>query len=454
MRRPFERVLVANRGEIAIRIMRTLREMGIESIAVYSDVDENAPHVRFADHAVNIGPAPAAQSYLNIGRIIEAAKSCRADAVHPGYGFLAERAAFATACAEAGMVFIGPRAEHIALMGDKIRARQTMRKAGMPVVPGSMEPVRNVEEARIMAADLGFPVAIKAAAGGGGKGLRVAAKPEDLQAAFEAACSEGQRFFGDGTCYLERYFADPRHIEVQVVADRHGNVVHLGERDCSIQRRNQKLIEESPAPRLGAQARKSLLEFATGAVRAIGYENAGTIECLAVGDEFYFLEMNTRIQVEHCVTEVITGVDIVALQLAVAAGEALPIKQSDVQFRGHAIECRINAESATKGFLPMPGEISIYREPGGPGVRVDAAAGAGVRITPLYDSMFAKLIVHAPDRQSATRRMLRALSEYRVEGIRTLIPFHLKLLRERQWEQAETCRDLVNNKAWLRSIEE
>lgn len=451
---PFDKILVANRGEIAIRVFRTLREMGIRSVAVYSEADANAPHVGFADESVAIGGAAPAESYLNIDRIIQAALGCQARAIHPGYGFLAERAAFARACREAGITFIGPSAEHIELMGDKVQARKTMGEAGMPIVPGVTEPVPTAQEAARLAEKIGYPVAVKAAAGGGGRGMRIARSPVEIEEAFTGAQGEGARFFGDATCYLERFLENPRHIEFQILADRHGNVVHLGERDCSIQRRNQKLIEESPAPTLAGDVRAGLLAKVTAAVASIGYENAGTIECLAVGDEVFFLEMNTRIQVEHCVTEMVTGIDIVAEQIRIAAGREIGFRQQDISFRGHAIECRINAESAAKGFLPAPGQISDYKEPAGPGVRVDSAAEAGLKITPMYDSMIAKLVVHAADRDAATRRMLRALSEYRIGGVRTLIPFHKALLATPQWAAAQTCKDLTADRAWLASIEE
>ncbi|MBE2276747.1 MAG: acetyl-CoA carboxylase biotin carboxylase subunit [Rhodobacteraceae bacterium] len=451
---PFDKVLVANRGEIAIRVFRTLREMGIRSVAIYSEADKEAPHLGYADEAVAVGAAAPAESYLNIDRIVAAAKDCGAQAIHPGYGFLAERAAFAEACRVADIVFIGPSPRHIDLMGDKVRARRTMGDAGMPIVPGVTEPVATVEEATRIAAEIGYPVTVKAAAGGGGRGMRIARGPEEIAEAFTGAQGEGARFFGDATCYLERFLENPRHIEFQILADRHGNVIHLGERDCSIQRRNQKLIEESPAPTLNPAVRAELLDKVISAIRRIGYENAGTIECLAVGNEVFFLEMNTRIQVEHCVTEMVTGVDIVAEQIRLAAGQPLSVRQEDVTFRGHAIECRINAESAAKGFLPAPGQITGYKEPGGPGVRVDSAAEAGLKITPMYDSMIAKLVVHAADRDAATRRMLRALSEFKVGGIRTLIPFHKALLATPQWAGAQTCKDLTGDRAWLASIEE
>ena len=450
----FKRVLVANRGEIAIRVMRSLRELGIESIAVYSEADEYAPHVRYADHAILIGEAPALKSYLRIDVIINAAKEMSADAIHPGYGFLAERAELASECAAAGIAFVGPSAKHISLMGDKIAARQAMASVGMPIVPGVFEPITSNEDAVTIAAEIGFPVAFKASAGGGGRGMRIAYTPEEVIPAFEGAQGEGERFFGNSTCYAERFLIDPRHIEVQILADKFGKVLHLGERDCSVQRRNQKLLEETPAPTLSDEARKSLHDAATKAVATIGYESAGTMECLAVGDEFFFLEMNTRIQVEHCVSEMVTGIDVVAEQIRIAEGDPLPMDQEDIKFIGHSIECRINAESAARGFLPSPGTITSYKEPGGLGVRVDSAAEANIKITPFYDSMFAKLIVHAPDRATATKRMRRALSEYEVTGVRTLIPFHRKLLATEQWETAQTCRDLVEDRKWLKTIEE
>ncbi len=447
----FQKVLIANRGEIAIRVARTLKEMGIVSVAVYSEIDRDAPHVREADEAFLIGPAVPAESYLNVQKIIDTAREAGAEAIHPGYGFLAENADFARACAETGIVFIGPPAEAIEEMGSKTRAREIMAKAGVPIVPGATVPAKDLDEAREQADDAGYPVACKAAGGGGGKGFRVAMTPDELQEAFEGAAREGEKFFSDARVYVERYLEDPRHVEVQVLADSQGNVIHLGERDCSIQRRHQKVIEEAPGPHVDAEMRERIGKIATDAAAAVGYRGAGTVEGMQVGDEYFFLEMNTRVQVEHCVTEMVSGIDIVREQILVAAGEPLSVGQDDVQLRGWAIECRINAEAAHKKFAPAPGEITSYREPAGPGVRVDSGVEAGSEVTPMYDPMVAKLIVWDVDREHATRRMLRALDEYEVGGLTTLIPFHKAILATEQWDRGETCRDLMEDREWLKS---
>ena len=446
----FDTVLVANRGEIAVRVMRTLSEMGIGSVGVYSELDREAPHVREADEAFLIGPPTPAESYLAIPKIIDTAQQAGAEAIHPGYGFLAENAGFARACGEAGLVFVGPPAEAIEAMGSKTRARELMAEAGVPIVPGATKPAEDLEEARRQAEEAGFPVAAKAAGGGGGKGFRVAAGPEELQEAYEGAAREGERFFSDSRVYIERYLEDPRHVEVQVLADSHGHVIHLGERDCSIQRRHQKLIEEAPAPHVDAEMRERIGRIAKDAASAVGYRSAGTVEGLQVGDEYFFLEMNTRVQVEHCVTEMVTGIDIVREQIRIAAGEQLAIFQEDVELRGHAIECRINAEAAERNFAPAPGTIGRYREPAGPGVRVDSGVEEGSEVSPMYDPMVAKLIVWDADRELATRRMLRALDEYEIEGLTTLIPFHKAMLATEQWARGETCRDLVEDPEWLK----
>jgi acetyl-CoA/propionyl-CoA carboxylase biotin carboxyl carrier protein len=449
----FEKVLVANRGEIAIRVIRTLHEMGIASVAVYSELDRDALHVLRADEAYLLGGPTAAESYLNVERILEVCRESGAEAVHPGYGFLAENAPFAKACEEAGITFIGPPASAIEAMGSKTRARELMKAAGVPIVPGTTEPVGTVDDARkIIADDIGYPVAVKAAGGGGGKGFRVALEESELEAAFEGAAREGEKFFSDATVYLERYLPDPRHVEVQVLADRHGNVIHLGERDCSVQRRHQKVIEESPAPAVDEQLRERIGEIGVEAARAVDYVGAGTIEGLLQDGEYFFLEMNTRVQVEHCVTEMVTGVDIVREGILAAAGEKLTVAQDDVVLRGHAIECRINAEDASKNFAPAPGQITSYREPAGPGVRVDSGVGPGSEITPMYDPMVAKLIVWDADRESATRRMLRALAEYEIGGLKTLLPFHTALLDTPQWARGETCRDLLEDREWLNAL--
>ena len=448
----FSKVLVANRGEIAIRIARTLKEMGIVSVAVYSEIDRDAPHVREADEAFLIGPAVPAESYLNILKIIETAKEAGAEGIHPGYGFLAENAEMARACAEAGITWIGPPPESIEAMGSKTKAREIMEQAGVPIVPGSTEVAKDLDDARRQADEAGYPVACKAAGGGGGKGFRVAMTPDDLEEAFEGSAREGEKFFSDPRVYVERYLEDPRHVEVQVLADSHGNVIHLGERDCSLQRRHQKVVEEAPGPHVDEEMRERIGKIATDAAAAVGYRGAGTIEGMQVGDEYFFLEMNTRVQVEHCVTEMVTGIDIVREQILVAAGEPLSIAQEDVRLFGHAIECRINAEAAHKNYAPAPGPIGdSYREPSGPGIRVDSGVEAGSEVTPMYDPMVAKLIVWDVDREKATRRALRALDEYDSGGLTTLIPFHKAILATEQWARGETCRDLMEDKEWLKT---
>jgi acetyl-CoA/propionyl-CoA carboxylase biotin carboxyl carrier protein len=468
----FSKVLVANRGEIAVRIFRALEEMGIASVAVYSELDRDALHPKRAQEAYNLGDGPAAENYLSIEKIIDAAKRAGAEAIHPGYGFLAENAPFAQACEDAGIVFVGPPPSAIEAMGSKTRARELMQAAGVPIVPGTTEPVASVSDAmKIAKQQIGFPVAVKAAGGGGGKGFRVALSEEELESAFEGASREGEKFFSDPTVYLERYLPDPRHVEVQILADRHGNVIHLGERDCSIQRRHQKVIEESPAPEwvVDEELRARIGEIGVEAARAVGYVGAGTIEGLLAFDggpttppspatppdapsEYFFLEMNTRVQVEHCVTEMTTGIDIVKEGIRAAAGEQLSYRQEDVRLRGHAIECRINAEDASKNFAPAPGRIGAYSEPKGPGVRVDSGVGPGGEVSPMYDPMVAKLIVWDADRAQATQRMIRALREYEIEGLKTLIPFHQALLQTEQWAKGETCRDLLEDRAWLKTL--
>ncbi len=450
----FSKVLVANRGEIAVRVMRALDELGIPSVAVYSEADRESQHVRRAAEAYLLGPGPAAESYLNVDKLMEVIEASGAEAVHPGYGFLAENAAFAKRLEDAGITFIGPPASAIEAMGSKTKARELMKAAGVPIVPGTTDPVETVDDARKIAEDIGYPIAVKAAGGGGGKGFRVALEPDKLEEAFEGAAREGEKFFSDATVYLERYLPDPRHVEVQVLADKHGNVVHLGERDCSIQRRHQKLIEESPAPLVDDELRAKIGEIAVEAARAVGYHSAGTIEGLLQDGEYFFLEMNTRVQVEHCVTEATTGVDIVREQILIAAGEKLGFGQDDIRWHGHAIECRINAEEAAKNFAPAPGTITAYFEPSGPGVRVDSGVLAGSEITPLYDPMIAKLIVWDADREKATRRMARALDEFQIEGVRTLIPFHKAIMASAQWADGETCRDLIEDRKWLKALEQ
>ena len=408
--------------------------------------------MRRAGEAHLLGPGPAAESYLRVPTLLEVVERSGAEAVHPGYGFLAENAAFARALEDAGITFIGPPASAIEAMGSKTRARELMRTAGVPIVPGTTVPVASVEEAAERAEEIGYPVAVKAAGGGGGKGFRVALEPTRLREAFEGAAREGEKFFSDPTVYLERYLPDPRHVEVQVLADAHGAVVHLGERDCSVQRRHQKLIEEAPAPMVDAALRERIGGIAVDAARAVGYRGAGTVEGLLQDGEYFFLEMNTRVQVEHCVTEEVTGIDIVREQVLVAAGEPLSFAQEDVRLRGHAIECRINAEDAARNFAPAPGRITRYREPSGPGVRVDSGVDAGAEVSPLYDPMVGKLIVRDADRERATRRMARALAEFEVEGVRTLLPFHRAIMASPQWAAGETCRDLVEDPAWLAAL--
>ncbi len=449
----FSKVLIANRGEIAVRIMRACEELGIATVAVYSELDRDAVHVKRAGEAFLLGPGPATESYLAIDKLIEAVQRSGAEAVHPGYGFLAENAAFAAALEEAGITFIGPPASAIEAMGSKTRARDLMARAGVPIVPGTTDPVVSMDEARrVIEETIGYPVAVKAAGGGGGKGFRVALEESKLKDAFEGAAREGEKFFGDSTVYLERYLPDPRHVEVQVLADTHGNVIHLGERDCSLQRRHQKLIEEAPAPAVDPELRARIGKIATDAAAAVSYTGAGTIEGLLQEGEYFFLEMNTRVQVEHCVTEMVTGIDIVKEGIRVAAGEPLSISQEDLQLRGHAIECRINAEDASKNFAPAPGVIGAYREPAGPGVRVDSGVEAGSEISPMYDPMVAKLIIWDVDREQATARMLRALGEYEIGGLKTLLPFHQAILQTRQWHDAETCRDLIEDREWLKQL--
>jgi acetyl-CoA/propionyl-CoA carboxylase biotin carboxyl carrier protein len=449
----FSKVLIANRGEIAVRVMRACEELGIATVAVYSELDREALHVTRGNEAYLLGPGPAAESYLNVEKLLEVIERSGAEAVHPGYGFLAENAAFAAALEQRGITFIGPPSSAIEAMGSKTRARELMSGAGVPIVPGTTEPVATVEDAqKLIKKTIGYPVAVKAAGGGGGKGFRVALSEDELQEAFEGASREGEKFFSDPTVYLERYLPDPRHVEVQVLADTHGNVIHLGERDCSLQRRHQKLIEEAPAPAVDDDLRARIGKIATDAAAAVGYTGAGTIEGLLQEGEYFFLEMNTRVQVEHCVTEMVTGIDIVKEGIRVAAGEKLSIAQEDVELRGHAIECRINAEDASKNFAPAPGRIESYREPAGPGVRVDSGVGPGSEITPMYDPMVAKLIVWDVDREQATARMVRALREYEIGGLKTLLPFHEAILQTRQWANAETCRDLIEDRKWLKTL--
>jgi acetyl-CoA/propionyl-CoA carboxylase biotin carboxyl carrier protein len=452
---PFSKVLVANRGEIAIRIFRTLRELGIGTVAVYSEADRGSLHVEYADEAFLIGPPPAAQSYLQVERILETARRAGAEAIHPGYGFLAENAAFARACAAAGLVWIGPPPEAIEAMGSKVEARERMKTAGVPIIPGTTEPVETVEEALALAEEIGYPLAIKAASGGGGKGLKVARTRDEVERAYTSARREGEAYFADSTVYVERFLEDPRHVEVQVLADAHGTVVHLGERDCTIQRRHQKLVEETPSPAVSPELRERIGQIAIDAARAVGYRSAGTIEGLLSREgEYFFLEMNTRIQVEHPVTELVTGFDLVREQVLIAAGQPLSFRQDDVRFSGHAIECRINAEDVSAGFLPAPGLITAYREPAGPGIRVDSGVGEGSDVSGTYDPLIAKVIVSGLDRDHARRRMLRALEEYVIEGPKTLIGFHRALLSHQCFIDGETCFGLVDSELLAGQAEE
>jgi acetyl-CoA carboxylase biotin carboxylase subunit len=426
----FKKILIANRGEVALRIIFACRELGIKTVAVYSEADENSLHVRFADEDVRIGPARSADSYLNMPNIISAAEITGADAIHPGYGFLSESASLAEVCEACHIKFIGPSPQVIRLMGDKVRARRVMKKAGVPVLPGSDGPIDQEDRALKLAREIGFPVIVKATAGGGGRGMRVVRNAADLAHAVKTAQREAEASFGVGDVYIEKYLESPRHIEFQVLGDHHGTVVHLGERDCSIQRRHQKLIEESPSPALSEKLRRKMGAIVVDAARAVQYTNAGTFEFLMDPEgRFYFMEVNTRLQVEHAVTEMVTGFDIVKEQIRIAAGERLSFKQSEVTFTGHSIECRVNAEDP-ETFVPSPGVIHVFSVPGGPGVRVETFAHSECTITPYYDSMIAKIIVHGRDRAEAIARMRRTLEMTVIEGIKTSIPLHLRILND------------------------
>ncbi|HYJ33950.1 MAG TPA: acetyl-CoA carboxylase biotin carboxylase subunit [Candidatus Binatia bacterium] len=434
----FKKILIANRGEIALRIIRAARELGIETVAVYSEADRDSLHVRLADEAVCIGPPPSAKSYLNIPRIISAAEVTAADAIHPGYGFLSENAHFAEICETCKIRFIGPTSEMIRKMGDKAEARRTMMAAGVPITPGSEGVIDSVDEAERVARELGFPVIIKAAAGGGGKGMRIATDEASLQNGIRMAQAEAEANFGSGSVYLERYVQRPRHIEVQVLGDRHGSIVHLGERECSIQRRHQKLIEESPSPALTPELRAKMGQAAVKGASSIRYEGAGTIEfLLGPSGEFYFMEMNTRIQVEHPVTEEVTRLDLIKAQIAVAAGDPLPWKQEEIRMEGHALECRINAERPDQNFQPSPGLVRYFHAPGGPGVRVDSHLYSGYTVPPHYDSMVAKIICWGRDRAESVARMRRALEETVVDGIDTTLSFHIRVLDDEAFRKGE-----------------
>ena len=446
----FNKVLIANRGEIAVRIIRACRELSIRTVAVYSEADRHALHAQIADEAVCIGPAATKDSYLNMKAILAACELTGAEAVHPGFGFLSENALFAKTCDKCGVKFIGPSAASIEMMGDKATAKETMKNAGVPVVPGSDGIVSGIEEAKEIAEKIGYPVMVKASAGGGGRGIRMVERPEDLEAAVTAARQEALAFFGNDGVYIEKFIVDPRHIEIQVLADQHGHVVHLGERDCSLQRRNQKVLEECPSPVMTPQLREKMGEAACKAALACGYWNAGTVEFLVDKyQNFYFMEMNTRIQVEHPVTEMVTGVDLVKQQLLIVAGEELAFEQKDVHMTGHAIECRINAENPRFNFRPSPGKITGLHMPGGPGVRIDSAVYQDYVIPPYYDSMIAKLIAYAPTREEAIQKMKWALAEFLVEGVETNIDFQLKLIRTDAFKTAKYDIGYLNRNTLL-----
>lgn len=432
----FNKILIANRGEIALRIIRACKELGVKTVLVYSQADKDSLPVRLADQAVCIGPAPSPQSYLMIERIISVAELCDVDAIHPGYGFLAENAQFARICKSCNVTFIGPTPEQMSAMGDKAVARETMKKAGVPITPGSNGVVDSEEKALTIARKLKYPVIVKASAGGGGRGMRTAHNDHSLIQAFHAARTEAERAFGNGDVYIEKFIENPKHIEVQILGDKYGNVIHLGERDCSMQRRHQKLIEECPSPSISPALRKKMGEAAVRAAKAVNYSSAGTIEFLLGPDnEFYFMEMNTRVQVEHTISEMISGIDIIKEQIRVAAGERLSVTQKEVKLQGHAIECRINAENPYANFAPCPGQITFYAPPGGFGVRVDSHAYCGYRIPPHYDSMIGKLIVYAPTRREALAKCRRALEEYLIEGVKTTIPFEQFILDTKEFRQ-------------------
>ncbi len=429
----FHKILIANRGEIAVRIIRACKELGVKTVAIHSDVDSEALHVSLADESICIGPAASSQSYLNMKAIISAAQVADADAIHPGYGFLSENAEFAEICEQCGIIFIGPSAESMRCMGDKISARQTVTEAGVPILPGTNESIESTEEAQEIADEIGYPVIIKASAGGGGRGMKIVHSPASLANALATARAEAQAGFGKADVYIEKFCEHPRHVEIQILGDKHGNVIHLGERDCSIQRRHQKLIEEAPCPVLTPEVRDEMGACAVAAAKAVGYSSAGTVEYLLDTDgSFYFMEMNTRVQVEHPVTEMVTGVDIIKEQINSAAGLPLRYQQSDIKITGHAIECRINAEDPEK-FTPFPGTITGYHTPGGMGVRVESAMYHQYTVLPHYDSMIGKLIVHAENREEAIKRMASALDEYIIEGIKTTIPFHQKMMANREF---------------------
>ena len=441
----FKKVLIANRGEIAVRIIRACRELGLRTVAVYSEADTSALHAKIADEAVCIGPAASSESYLNVRAIIGACEITGADAIHPGFGFLSENASFARTCEKCGITFIGPDSHSIEMLGDKAAAKEAMKAAGVPVITGSDGAVKSFEEAKRIAAEIGYPVMVKASAGGGGRGIRIVEKAEELESQINAAKQEALSAFGNDEIYIEKFVVNPKHIEIQILADSQGNVISLGERDCSMQRRNQKVLEEAPSTVIDEETRRKMGEAACAAAKVCGYKNAGTIEFLVDKNKhFYFMEMNTRIQVEHPITEEVTGVDIVKEQLRIAAGEPLSYKQEDIKLSGHAIECRINAENPAMNFMPSPGVIDSLFIPGGPGVRVDTAVYQGYEITPYYDSMIAKLIVHGKDREEAIAKMKWALAEFIVDGVSTNIDFHLKLIRTEAFEKGDYDNGYLN----------
>lgn len=441
----FKKVLIANRGEIAVRIIRACRELDLRTVAVYSEADRSALHAKIADEAVCIGPAASSESYLNVRAIIGACEITGADAIHPGFGFLSENASFARTCEKCGITFIGPDSHSIEMLGDKAAAKEAMKAAGVPVITGSDGAVKSFEEAKRIAAEIGYPVMVKASAGGGGRGIRIVEKAEELENQINAAKQEALSAFGNDEIYIEKFVVNPKHIEIQILADSQGNVISLGERDCSMQRRNQKVLEEAPSTVIDEETRRNMGEAACAAAKVCGYKNAGTIEFLVDKDKhFYFMEMNTRIQVEHPITEEVTGVDIVKEQLRIAAGEPLSYKQEDIKLSGHAIECRINAENPAMNFMPSPGVIDSLFIPGGPGVRVDTAVYQGYEITPYYDSMIAKLIVHGKDREEAIAKMKWALAEFIVDGVSTNIDFHLKLIRTEAFEKGDYDNGYLN----------
>ena len=444
----FNKVLIANRGEIAVRVIRALKELSIPSVAIYSEADRNALHTKLADEAFCVGPASSNQSYLNIPSIMTVAEVSGADAIHPGYGFLAENSHFAEVCESSGVKFIGPNSEVIALMGDKAKARETMIKYGVPVVPGTEEDnLDEIDQVLGLAEELGYPVIIKAAAGGGGKGMRIAHNPRDLKSSVQTARAEAKAAFGNSAVYLEKYLEEPRHIEFQILADEHGNIIHLGERDCSIQRRHQKILEEAPSPILSAELREEMGKMAVKVASSVSYSNAGTVEFLLDNqNRFYFIEMDTRIQVEHPITELVTGIDLVKDQIRIAAGEELAYRQNDIRINGVALECRINAEDPLKGFIPSAGQIDQYIVPGGPGIRIDSGIYPGYYIPPYYDSMLAKLIVWEKDREKALIRLERALGEFMIDGVKTTIPFHLRIVNNAYFRKGDYHTNFIHSR--------